>query len=97
MSPSTQGVIVLVVTLAVLLSGAPVAFGLGALSIAFIVIFQGFGALHVVAETFFHGLNDFTLVSIPMFFGCLWILLLAQKRAQNAAAVTPLETRGAAA
>ncbi|TMH04435.1 MAG: TRAP transporter large permease [Betaproteobacteria bacterium] len=67
MSPSTQGVIVLVVTLAVLLSGAPVAFGLGALSIAFIVIFQGFGALHVVAETFFHGLNDFTLVSIPMF------------------------------
>ncbi len=67
MSPSTQGAIVLVVTLVVLLSGTPVAFGLGALSIAFIVIFQGFGALHVVAETFFHGLNDFTLVSIPMF------------------------------
>src|SRR5437868_5948580 len=67
MSPSTQGAIVLVVTLIVLLSGTPVAFGLGALSIAFIVMFQGFGALHVVAETFFHGLNDFTLVSIPMF------------------------------
>jgi C4-dicarboxylate transporter, DctM subunit len=66
-SPSTQGAIVLVVTLVVLLSGTPVAFGLGALSIAFIVIFQGIGALHVVAETFFHGLNDFTLVSIPMF------------------------------
>jgi C4-dicarboxylate transporter DctM subunit len=67
MSPSTQGALVLVVTLIVLLSGAPVAFGLGALSIAFIVLFQGFGALHVVAETFFAGLNDFTLVSIPMF------------------------------
>ena len=39
----------------------------------------------------------YLLVSIPMFFGCLWILLLAQKRAQSAAAVTPLETRGAAA
>ncbi len=51
----------------VLLSGAPVAFGLGALSILFIVIFQGFGALQVVAETFYAGLNDFTLVSIPMF------------------------------
>ena len=30
-------------------------------------IFQGFDALHVVAETFYAGLNDFTLVSIPMF------------------------------
>ncbi|HEY6829830.1 MAG TPA: TRAP transporter large permease [Gemmatimonadaceae bacterium] len=67
MSASTQGVIVLVVTLLVLLSGAPVAFGLGLLSIVFIAIFQGFSALHVVAETFFSGLNDFTLVSIPMF------------------------------
>jgi tripartite ATP-independent transporter DctM subunit len=67
MTPTTQGLLVLVVTLAVLLSGAPVAFGLGALSIAFIVIFQGFDALHVVAETFYAGLHDFTLVSIPMF------------------------------
>jgi tripartite ATP-independent transporter DctM subunit len=66
-SPTTQGVLVLLVTLAVLLSGAPVAFGLGAISIVFIVIFQGFDALHVVAETFYAGLNDFTLVSIPMF------------------------------
>ena len=62
-----QGVLVLAVTLTVLLSGAPVAFGLGALSIVFIAIFQGFDALHVVAENFFAGLNDFTLVSIPMF------------------------------
>ncbi|MGH8800065.1 MAG: TRAP transporter large permease [Casimicrobiaceae bacterium] len=67
MSPATQGGIVLVVTLVVLLSGAPVAFGLGAISIAFIMLFQGFDALHVVAETFYAGLNDFTLVSIPMF------------------------------
>ena len=67
MSPTTQGAIVLVVTLVVLLSGAPVAFGLGAISISFLVLFQGFDALHVVAETFYSGLNDFTLVSIPMF------------------------------
>jgi C4-dicarboxylate transporter DctM subunit len=67
MSPTTQGAIVLIVTLAVLLSGMPVAFGLGALSIAFLLIFQGFDAMHVVAETFYAGLNDFTLVSIPMF------------------------------
>jgi tripartite ATP-independent transporter DctM subunit len=67
LSPSTQGVLVLVLTLVVLLSGAPVAFGLGALSVVFIVFFQGFDALHVVAENFFAGLSDFTLVSIPMF------------------------------
>jgi C4-dicarboxylate transporter, DctM subunit len=67
MSPATQGALVLLVTLVVLLSGAPVAFGLGAISIAFVLFFQGFDALHVVAETFYAGLNDFTLVSIPMF------------------------------
>jgi C4-dicarboxylate transporter, DctM subunit len=66
-TPTTQGLIVLVVTLVMLLSGAPVAFGLGAISILFVLIFQGFDALHVVAETFYSGLNDFTLVSIPMF------------------------------
>ena len=67
MSPTTQGAIVLIATLMVLLSGAPVAFGLGALSIVFLVLFQGFDSLQVVAETFWAGLNDFTLVSIPMF------------------------------
>jgi C4-dicarboxylate transporter, DctM subunit len=67
MSPLSEGIIVLVITLIVLLSGAPVAFGLGAISIVFILVFQGFDALHAVAETFYAGLNDFTLVSIPMF------------------------------
>jgi C4-dicarboxylate transporter DctM subunit len=67
MSPTTQGLLVLAVTLMMLLSGAPVAFGLGLISILFIALFQGFDALHVVAETFYAGLNDFTLVSIPMF------------------------------
>ena len=67
MSPTTQGFVVLVVTLAVLLSGIPVAFGLGAVSIIFLLIFQGFDSMHIVAETFYAGLDDFTLVSIPMF------------------------------
>ena len=31
------------------------------------MLFQGFDSLRVVAETFYSGLNDFTLVSIPMF------------------------------
>src|SRR5207237_10814112 len=67
MSPTSQGALVLVATLLVLLSGAPVAFGLGALSIVFLLLFQGFDSMQVVAETFYAGLNDFTLVSIPMF------------------------------
>jgi C4-dicarboxylate transporter DctM subunit len=66
-SPTQQGALVLIVTLAVLLSGAPVAFGLGAVSLVFLLIFQGFDAFQVVAETFYSGLNEFTLVSIPMF------------------------------
>jgi tripartite ATP-independent transporter DctM subunit len=67
MNPAIEGGIVLVVTLLVLLSGAPVAFGLGAIALVFIAVFEGFGALNVAAETFYGGLNDFTLVSIPMF------------------------------
>src|SRR6478609_3770013 len=67
MSPTTQGMIVLIATLLMLVSGIPVAFGLGVIAIAFLVIFQGFDGMHVVAETFYAGLNDFTLVSIPMF------------------------------
>jgi C4-dicarboxylate transporter DctM subunit len=66
-SPTTQGLLVLFVTLAILLSGVPVAFGLGVISIVFLILFQGFDALRVVAETLYAGLNDFTLVSIPMF------------------------------
>jgi C4-dicarboxylate transporter DctM subunit len=67
MSPAIQGTLVLVVTLIVLLSGAPVAFALGAISIVFLLLFHGVDSLQVVAETFYAGLYDFTLVSIPMF------------------------------
>jgi C4-dicarboxylate transporter, DctM subunit len=67
MSPSAQGALVLITTVLVLLTGAPVAFALGAIGIAFLVLFQGVDALQVAAETLYSGLHDFTLVSIPMF------------------------------
>jgi C4-dicarboxylate transporter DctM subunit len=67
MSPTTQGAIVLVATLLMLVSGVPVAFGLGAISVVFLLIFQGIDSMHVVAETFYNGLDEFTLVAIPMF------------------------------
>jgi C4-dicarboxylate transporter, DctM subunit len=66
-SATTQGGIVLVMTLLILVSGIPVAFGLGAISVIFLLIFQGLDGLHVVAETFWGGLDEFTLVAIPMF------------------------------
>lgn len=67
MSPAIEGSIVFVTTILILLSGIPVAFGLGAIAVVFLVIFQGFDSLHVVAETYWSGLDDFALVSIPMF------------------------------
>ena len=67
MSSTTQGTLVLVATLLMLVSGIPVAFGLGAISIIFLLFFHGIDSMHVVAETFWSGLDEFTLVAIPMF------------------------------
>ena len=67
MSPMELGVIVAVVLIIVLLSGAPVAFSLGIVAVGFLIIFEGPGSLEVVAETLFGGLNEFALLSIPMF------------------------------
>ena len=67
MSPTTQGLIVLFTTILVLMTGAPVAFVLGALGLGFLVMLQGVDSLRVAAETLYSGLHDFTLVSIPMF------------------------------
>jgi len=67
MSPAVQGGMVMVVTLGMLVSGIPVAFGLGVIAIVFLILFQGFDSLHVVAETLWSGLDEFTLVAIPMF------------------------------
>jgi tripartite ATP-independent transporter DctM subunit len=66
-SPIVQGVVILGVTILVLMSGMPVAFGLGFVAIGFLILFHGLDSLQVVAETFYASLDDFTLVSIPMF------------------------------
>jgi tripartite ATP-independent transporter DctM subunit len=66
-SPLHLGLIVVVVTTLVLASGIPVAFGLGVVSVAVLIAVGGIGSLSVVSDTLFGGLNDFTLISIPMF------------------------------
>ncbi len=67
MSELTIGLVVLALTFLVLASGTPIAFGLGLVAIASLLIFEGPGGLMGIAEVFYSGLDDFTLVSIPMF------------------------------
>lgn len=67
MTPLETGLLICVVTLVVLGTGIPIAFGLGVVAIGFLVIFDGLRSINFLAETLFSGLNDFTLVSIPMF------------------------------
>lgn len=67
MDPSVIGILVIIVTLIVFGSGAPVAFGLGIVAIIFLFGFQGLGMTKILAETFFGGISEFTIVSIPMF------------------------------
>ncbi len=61
------GLVIAGVTIAVLATGIPIAFGLGVVSIIFLVAMEGWGSLDFLSETLFAGLEDFTLVSIPMF------------------------------
>ncbi len=67
MTPLTTGLLIFVVTCAVLATGMPIALALGAVALLFMVAFDGLNSIHFVSETVFSGLNDFTLVSLPMF------------------------------
>jgi tripartite ATP-independent transporter DctM subunit len=67
MSELQLGGIIGLVTILVLATGVPVAFGLGFVAILFLYIFDGWRGVEFTTETLFAGLNDFTLVSIPMF------------------------------
>lgn len=67
MSPMEIGSLVAIVTIVILATGIPVAFGLGLTAISFLVVFEGFDSLDILAETFFSGIAEFSLVSIPMF------------------------------
>ncbi|MGE0658573.1 MAG: TRAP transporter large permease [Reyranellaceae bacterium] len=67
MSPLAIGALIGIATLCVLGTGIPIAFGLGIVAVVFMIAFEGLNSLNFLAETLFSGLNDFTLVSIPMF------------------------------
>lgn len=67
MSPLILGFLVAFTLILILLAGVPVAFALGSVAILFLIIFEGVGSLGVIADTLFGGLNEFALLSIPMF------------------------------
>ncbi|MBW8635938.1 TRAP transporter large permease [Hoeflea sp. WL0058] len=67
MSPLEIGLYIFIALMALFASGMPIAFALGAVSVAALLFTEGTSSLDILGETFFAGLNSFTLVSIPMF------------------------------
>jgi len=61
------GILLLVVTLVVLFSGLPIAWGLTLIAVAFLAIFEGPTALGIVAITFMDEISSFALLTIPLF------------------------------
>ncbi len=67
MTPLIIGALVAISLFIILSFGVPVAFAMGVVAVGFLVIFEGIGSLGIVAEGLFASINEFTLVSIPMF------------------------------
>ena len=67
MDPLLLGLLVAVVTIVVLFSGAPVAVGLLLVSAFLLVVFDGTRSLQMMPEVYFADLNSFTIMAIPMF------------------------------
>ena len=67
MNPLTLGAIVAIFTVLVLFSGVSVAVGLLIVSAGFLIVFDGFAAIELLPELFFGKLDNFALLSIPMF------------------------------
>ena len=67
MDPLTLGALVAVATIVVLFSGVSVAIGLLIVSAGFLLAFDGMRSLELMPEIMFGKLNDFALLSIPMF------------------------------
>ncbi len=67
MDPLSLGAIVAIATIVVLFSGISVASGLLVVAAGFLIVFDGMSSLSLMPEVFFGKLNNFALLSIPMF------------------------------
>ncbi len=67
MGPLEIGFLYLAVTLVLLFSGMPIAFALGATALGFMYFFMPHMNLEIVAETLYGELDNFTLLTVPLF------------------------------
>ncbi|MBE3638184.1 TRAP transporter large permease [Mangrovicoccus algicola] len=67
MDPLLLAAIVAIATILVLFSGVSVALGLLIVSAGFLIVFDGMRSLELLPEIFFGKLDNFALLSIPMF------------------------------
>jgi tripartite ATP-independent transporter DctM subunit len=67
MDPLATGAIVLIIATIFLFSGMPIAFALGVASLSAMFLFMDAFQISVLADTVFEGVNDFGLLSIPLF------------------------------
>jgi len=67
MNPLWTGGIVTLIALVFLFSGMPIAFALGVTSLIAIFLFMDVYQISMMAETIYEGVNDFSLLSIPLF------------------------------
>jgi len=67
MTPLVLSLYIIGATFLILATGIPIAFGLALVSTLFFVGIEGIGRLPLVAEQLFNGLQDFGIVTIPMF------------------------------
>ncbi|MEJ2593094.1 MAG: TRAP transporter large permease subunit, partial [Candidatus Thiodiazotropha sp.] len=67
MDPLILGILASVCLVVLLLTGMPVAFALGVTAVLFLVIHNGPATFTIVADTLFSSLDEFALLSIPMF------------------------------
>ncbi len=67
MDPLALGGLVALATVLVLFSGVSVAAGLLIVSAGFLTVYDGFGSLELLPEILFGKLDNFALLSIPMF------------------------------
>ncbi len=67
MDPLWTGSIVTLIAMVFLFSGMPIAFALGVSSLSAMFLFMDSYQITMVAETLYEGVNDFSLLSIPLF------------------------------
>jgi tripartite ATP-independent transporter DctM subunit len=61
------GLLYAAATFLFMFSGMPIAFAVGGVALLFMVLFMPAAQIHIVAETIYSELNNFTLLTIPLF------------------------------